>query len=392
MNGGARPLAIDDDTHIAERFLASIVESSDDAIITKDLNGIITSWNRGAERIFGYQADEVLGKPISILIPEDRENEEPTILKRLRNGERIDHYETIRRRKDGRLLNISLTVSPVRNARGVIVGASKVARDITRRKRMEAELLTAKEELARANEELERRVSERTASLQRAISQMEEFSYSLSHDLRAPVRAMKGYASAALEDHGAQLNKEVSEYLHRIVRSGARMERLIHDVLTYSQVARAVIQLQPVFIDKLVPDVIREYTELQPPNAEIAIRHPLLPVMAHEASLIQVISNLLSNGVKFVPPGILPRIQVWTEAENGRVRLNVQDNGIGVKQEYQNRLFGMFERVHGHLAHEGTGIGLAIVRKAVERMGGQVGVSSDGQNGSRFWVELPAAK
>lgn len=358
-----------------------MVESSDDAIITKSLDGIITSWNKAAERMFGYTADEVIGKPVAILIPEDRSDEEPRILARLRNGEKIDHYETIRRRKDGTLLDISLTVSPVRDEEGIIIGASKIARDIT-------ELRKTREVLARAHEDLERRVAERTASLNETIAQMEEFSYSLSHDLRAPVRAMKGYAEAALEDYGERLDEQGRAYLDRIIRSGSRMERLIQDVLTYSQVARTEITLQPVSLESLLRDLIQSYPGMQPPSADVSLRAPLHAVLAHEPSLAQVLSNLLANAVKFVAPGMTPRIQVWTERCGGQVRLWIEDNGIGIRPEQKKRLFRMFERVHAEQTYEGMGIGLAIVRKAVERMSGRLGVESDGTAGSRFWIEL----
>jgi PAS domain S-box-containing protein len=369
----------------AQRYLAAVVESSDDAIVTKDLNGIITSWNNGAERLFGYSPAEVIGKPVAILIPQERENEEPEILAKLRRGQRIDHYETVRRRKDGKLLDISLTVSAVRDSHGRIIGASKIARDIT-------ELRRTREALTLSRLELEKRVQERTASLQEAIAQMEEFSYSVSHDLRAPVRAMKGYALAALEDYGHCLDARGRNYLERVVRSSSRMERLIHDVLTYSRLARCDIQLQRISLQKLIPDIIQQYPEMQPPQAEIRIRNQLEAVLAHEPLLSQAISNLLSNGVKFVALGVMPILEIWTETRNGRVRLWIEDNGIGIKPEHQRRLFGMFERVHQNKQYEGTGIGLAIVRKAVDRMGGTAGVESDGITGSSFWIELAAAE
>jgi PAS domain S-box-containing protein len=203
---------------VAIARLAGIVEYSDDAIISKDLNGTILSWNKGAERIFGYTSGEIIGKPVTILIPSDRYEEETTILERIRLDQRIDHYETIRRRKDGKLLHISLTVSPIKDPNGNVIGASKVARDIT--------------DKVRAREELERVVSERTRSLREAIAQMEEFSYSVSHDLRSPVRAMRGYAKALAEDYRSRLDEEALEYLDRIIQGSSRMERLIHDVLT----------------------------------------------------------------------------------------------------------------------------------------------------------------
>lgn len=375
----------------AARFMAAVVDSSDDAIITKDLNGIITSWNRGAERLFGYTAEEAIGRFVTMLIPSEMEDEEPNILGRLRRGDRIDHYETMRRRKDGVLLEISLTVSPVRDESGEIIGASKIARDITARKRIERQLAAAQEALIAANLDLETRVAERTASLERTMSQMEEFSYSVSHDLRSPVRAMKGYAEALIEDHADSLDEGARALAERIIRSGTRMENLIQDLLTYSRLARSDMKLQPVAVDRLVADIVQQYDALQPPKADVVIRKPMARVLAHEPSLLQALSNLLVNSIKFVEQGKRPRVEVWTESRNAHVRLWVQDNGIGVKPEYQSRLFRMFERVHEQSWYEGTGIGLAIVRKAAERMGGRVGMESDGVSGSRFWIELSPA-
>ena len=374
----------------ASEWLAAIIQSSDDAIIGKDLNGIVTSWNHGAERLFGYTADEMIGKSITTLMPPDRVKEEAEILSRLRRGERIDHFETTRRRKDGSLVEISLTISPVR-VEGRIVGASKIARDITAWKHSERELREAKEQLSLANQELEKRVQERTASLREAIAQMEEFSYSVSHDLRAPVRAMQGYAKATLADYGDKLDDVGRDFLGRIIRGGARMDRLIQDLLAYCRLTRSQIELQPISLNKLAREIIHQYPEMQPPRSDIWVQDDLGYVMAHEVSLRQVVYNLLSNAVKFVAPGTLPKVRLWTEPRGEFVRLWVQDNGIGLAPEHQRRLFGLFERIHPENRFEGTGVGLAIVRKSVERMGGRVGVESDGVNGSRFWIELPAA-
>jgi PAS domain S-box-containing protein len=367
-----------------QRRFAAIVESSDDAIISKDLNGIIQSWNRGAEHVFGYLASEAIGKSVTILIPEGRLDEEPQILGRIRRGEKIDHYETIRRRKDGTLIDIALTVSPIRDSTGTVIGASKIARNITDRKRAEAALQAA-------HEELEERVKARTASLNEAMAQMQEFSYTVSHDLRGPVRAMKGYASAVLEDYGERLDNQGREYLNKIVRGSDRMEQLIRDVLIYSRLARSDIKIEVVSLDELLRDVIDQYPDLHTPNVEVIIQKPLLSVKAHPSSLAQAISNLLNNAKKFVAPGKTPRIEICTEKRSDKGRLWVKDNGIGVPPLFQSRLFGMFERMHEEDQYEGTGIGLAIVRKAVEKMGGTVGMESDGANGSSFWIELPIA-
>lgn len=371
------------------RHAAAIVEWSDDAIVSKNLDGVIQSWNRGAERIFGYTAAEAVGRPITMLIPPDRQEEEPRILERLRRGERVEHFETVRVRKDGTLLNISLTISPIRDGSGRIVGASKIARDITDRKRSEAEIEAAREELARVNEQLEARVEERTASLREAIAQMEEFSYTVSHDLRAPLRGMLGYSQALLEDYGPSLKPEMRRWLTRIAENASRLDKMVTDILTFSRIGRAELKLGRVRLDALVREVVQQYPGMQRPNAVIEIE-PLLDVQGHEPSVTQIVSNLLSNAVKFVAPGGTPAVRVWTEQGSGGVRLFVRDNGIGIPAELQHRLFALFERVHPDHNYEGTGVGLAIVRKAALRMGGTVGVESDGRTGSTFWVQLPA--
>jgi PAS domain S-box-containing protein len=357
----------------------------------KDCEGNYIMVNKRYQQIFGFREELMQGRTDFDFFPPEiakqfREND----LQVVRTGEPLE-TEEVAPHSDG--LHTYITVKfPIRKLDGSIQAIASIATDITPRKRVESELHEAKERLARANEDLEIRVQERTASLQEAIAQMEEFSYSVSHDLRAPVRAMKGYAQAALEDYGERLDDRGRDYLERVVRGSSRMERLIHDVLTYSRLARSEMRLQLVSLQGLLPEIIQQYPAMQPPNAIIIIRAPLHPMLAHEPSLTQAISNLLSNGIKFVAPGTLPQLQVWTEeAGPGKIRLWIEDNGIGIKPEYQHRLFGMFERVHQNNNYDGTGIGLAIVRKAVEKMGGNVGVDSDGLTGSSFWIELPAA-
>jgi PAS domain S-box-containing protein len=353
--------------------LATIVEQSDDAIISKDLNGIMKSWNKGAERLFGYTAEEAVGKPVTILIPEERLSEEPAILQRIRSGEHIDHYETVRRRKDGTLLDISLTISPIRDSAGNVIAASKVARDIT--------------EKVRAKERLEQTVIEQTASLKQAIAQMEEFSYSVSHDLRSPLRAIEGYTRVILEDFRTALPDESKELLEKIRRNVHRMQRLIEDVLTLSRVARVDVHLQALPLRPLIQDILEQNPNLQKAKIQLGELSDVL-VLAHDILLSQAIFNLLSNAVKFVPPGTQPSIKIWTEPSSSLVRLWIEDNGIGIRPEHQPKLFTMFQRFSQDPRFEGTGIGLAIVRKAVERMGGAVGVQSHGTGGSKFWIEL----
>jgi PAS domain S-box-containing protein len=357
--------------------LAAIVEHSEDAIFSCDLAGNIKSWNRGAERLYGYPAAEATRQHISFLLPQTRLGEETGILDLIRKGQAVENYETLRQRKDGSVFHVSLTVSPVKDPDGNVIGVSKVARDIT--------------DKVRARDKLEQAVAERTASLMEAIAQMEEFSYSVSHDLRGPLRAMRAYSQALLEDYGSTLDSTATDYVQRIFRSSDRMEKLTHDVLTYSRLARAELPLTEIDLDKLVVELISQYTEFQKPAAEINVQTPLLRVRGHETSLGQCIANLLSNAIKFVPSGKLPAIRVRTDRLGDKVRFWVEDNGIGIQPEHQGRLFQMFERLNRTEDYQGTGIGLAIVRKGIEKMGGSVGVVSDGRNGSRFWLELPKA-
>jgi len=369
--------------------LAAIVEFSDDAIISKDCEGIITSWNHGAERLFGYTAREAVGQPVTMLIPPDHLDEEPSILERIRRGESITHYETVRRRKDGLLLDISLTVSPIRNSAGVVVGASKVARDISHRKRNEEALRLAQAQLADRASQLERLVAERTARLQETVGELEGFAYSITHDLRAPLRAMQSFAQLLNEGQADKLDDAGRDFLRRIAQSAHRMDQLITYVLTYSRVLRLDLRLERVDVESLLRGMLESYPDFQEPKAAITVEGELPAVLGNQAALTQCFSNLLNNAVKFVAPGTKPVVRVWAEEAGQMIRLWVADNGIGIAERHLENIFGMFQRLE--TSYDGTGIGLAIVRKAVERMGGAVGVESEPGRGSRFWIELKSA-
>jgi signal transduction histidine kinase len=263
-----------------------------------------------------------------------------------------------------------------------------VVTDITQRKQEEELLHQAQHQLQQTAENLDLRVKERTAQLEETVSEMEAFSYSVSHDLRAPLRAMQGYSQVLLEQYSAILDAEGQNYLAKISQASERLDRLTQDLLTYSRVVRAATTMAPVNLDQLIFDVIQQYPDFQAPHADITIEKPLLSVLAHETSLIQCTSNLLGNAIKFVPPGVKPSIRIWTERVDDQIRLNFEDNGIGIAPDQIHRIFKMFERVNKQ--YEGTGIGLAIVRKAAERMGGSVGVKSVLGKGSTFWLQLPA--
>jgi PAS domain S-box-containing protein len=354
-------------------------------------DGRRTYHNPRWHELTGLAEDRSLGKGwLAAVHPEDRAAVRAALADA--NGKRVAFRREYRlRRHDGVFRWAIDTAAPHFDGAGVFRGHIGSLIDITDRKEAEEQARAAQTQLQAQAGELERKVTERTASLREAIAQMEEFSYSVSHDLRAPLRAMNAYAEVLIEDYGAQLDDTARSHLERIRRSSARMEKLTHDVLTYSRIARTEIQLAPTDVGKLVRELIDQYAELQPAAATVKIAGPLLPVLAHESALAQCLGNLLTNAVKFVAPGERPKIRVSTHTAGGRVRICVDDEGIGIPPQYHAALFRVFERLPTRVHYEGTGIGLAIVRKAAEKMGGRCGVESDGRRGSRFWVELAGA-
>jgi signal transduction histidine kinase len=264
-------------------------------------------------------------------------------------------------------------------------------REIAERKRVADELQKAKEELSHHAEHLEEQVAARTASLTEAISQLEEFSYSVSHDLRAPLRAISEFNRILTADFGNLLPPEAHVFLRKIARSAERMERLIHDVLTITRVARADIKLHAISLHSFIAEILEHHPSMQPPNAEVSVNTPHV-VRADDAALNQAFSNLLGNAVKFVVPNTKPLVKVSSEQRGDWVRIWVEDQGPGIPPQHRGKLFGMFQRLPGSLRYEGSGIGLAIVRKAVERMGGKVGMEPNEPRGSRFWIELKEAR
>jgi signal transduction histidine kinase len=234
-----------------------------------------------------------------------------------------------------------------------------------------------------------RLIQELNGKLKAANDELEAFSYSISHDLRSPLRAMHGYAQALLEDVRGKLGAEGEEYLSRIQKAALRMDSLIQDILAYSRVSKTEIQTRTIDLETLISEIIQQYRVFQEPLARVVIERPLPKVEGHEGCLTQCISNLLGNAVKFVPPGTVPEVKICGQILDSRVRLWIQDNGIGIDPSHYDRIFKMFGRVHSDKLYEGTGIGLTIVKKAIEKMGGGVGVDSMPGKGSRFWIELP---
>lgn len=264
-----------------------------------------------------------------------------------------------------------------------------IAREVANQMAIGIQQARLYEQVQRHAAELEQRVAERTAELREINVELEAFSYSVSHDLRTPLRSIQGFAQILLEEYEDRLESVGRDYVQRIVAAARRMDSLTEGLLTYSRLSRTAVELIPISLEEVVEDaLIQLEPEIRSKEAQVAVERPLPQVMGHYVTLVQAVANLLANSLKFVAPGVRPQVRVWAEERDDRVYLRLRDNGIGIAPEYQERIFRIFERLHGPDTYAGTGIGLSIVHKGVERMGGQVGVESAPDQGSTFWVEL----
>lgn len=494
----------------ARALIAAIVESSDDAIVGKDLNGTILSWNAGAERMFGYTPQEIIGRSVNILTSPDRPNEEESILEKIRSGSPVEHYETVRIHRDGSRIDVALTVSPIHNANGDTVGVSSIARDITSRKhdeqilshqaavlREQAQLLDlanvlardlngkiilwsagmeqmygwmkdeaqgrlshellktefpqprdaitatlfedgewsgelvqkrrngeviivasrwvlhrddagqpaailevnndiserklAEEEVRRLNADLERRVHERTAELTEANRELEAFTYSVSHDLRAPLRHIDAFARI-LQEEFSSAGPDLRNYVDRIRKGTQTMGRLVDDLLNLSRVGRAQLGWQTVDLNAVLEEVL---ADLRPELGERNIdwRIGTLPSAECDPGLIkQVFANLLSNAIKYTRPREQAIIEVDCTVQDNEPVIYVRDNGVGFNIKYAHKLFGVFERLHRAEEFEGTGIGLATVRRIIQKHGGRVWAEAEVDKGAAFYFTLHGLK
>lgn len=363
----------------SQRKLAAIVESSDDAIISKTLDGTITSWNAGAERTYGYRPEEVIGKPISIIAPSDRDDI-PTILKQIALGQSIPQYETTRRTKDGRAIDVSLTVSPIKDGNGRLVGASSIARDVSARKQVEAERESARQEADRAN---------------RAKS---EFLSRMSHELRTPMNAVLGFAQLLGMDPQTPEQEEATK---EILKAGTHLLELIDEVLDIARIEAGRLRLSLEPVDAV--QVVEESISLLQPQARhegvtlsMVERDPSDPpihVVADRQRLKQVILNLVANGVKYNRQNGTVLVSIDGTADGGRIKIDVTDTGRGIPAEKIDRLFAPFERLGAEgTGIEGTGLGLALTRPLVEAMGGTIDVTSESGRGSTFSLDLASAE
>jgi len=372
------------------------VASSDDGIIGKDLHSIVTSWNAGAERIFGYTAEEMIGASIMRLIPDERQAEEVEILARIRRGERLDHFETIRVAKDGRRLNVSVTVSPIKDSLGLVVGASKVVRDVTERKQAEAALTKALAEADAANlERLQVLESEREARsrAERASRMKDEFLATLSHELRTPLNAVLGWATLLRSNNLDEAGRERA--LETITRNARSQQQLIEDLLDVSRAISGKLRLDArrvnpkKFIEEAI-EALRPTAQARKVRIRQTIERNLGSVLGDPARLRQVVWNLLSNAIKFSSRGGL--VVLTARRVDASLEISVKDRGQGISPEFLPYVFERFRQADMTTTrmHGGLGLGLAIVRQLVELHSGTVTVESPGHGlGATFTVRLP---
>jgi PAS domain S-box-containing protein len=363
-------------------YLAAIVDSSDDAIVSKDLNGIIRSWNAAAERMFGYSADEIIGRPIQTIIPADRQTEEDDIIGRIRRGEKVDHFHTVRRAKDGRMVDVSLTVSPVRDTTGRVVGASKIARDITEQKRAVAErdrLLEA-ERVARSEAERASRVKD-------------DFVAMVSHELRTPLNAILGWTD--LMARGRSDPAVIERGLDVIGRNTRLQVQLISDLLDISRITAGKLELDTESVDlrAIVTTAVETIEqEARAKGVELVAELEAAPglVSGDPSRLQQIFWNLLSNAIKFTPRGG----HVWVSLRfgSGTAEIEVSDDGRGIRPDFLPFVFDRFHQADRSITRRfgGLGLGLSIVKHLVELHGGSVRAESAGEGqGARFVVTFP---
>jgi PAS domain S-box-containing protein len=360
----------------ASRLLASIVESSNDAIVSKTLDGTIRSWNHAAELLFGYTAAEAVGKPITLIIPADRAKEEEEIVRRIGAGERVDHFETVRVRRDGTMVDVSLTISPILDERGHVVGASKIARDISDRK------------------QAEERIYSLLAELREADRLKDEFLAMLGHELRNPMAPISNMLEILKRASGDEAL--IQQARGTMERQLGHLARLVDDLVDISRITRGKLELRKERVD--LSSAVHHALEACRPLAERSHLHldvelPSEPVHvdADAVRLVQVIGNLLSNACKFSPEG--GRVSLRVSRTDGEVQLAVKDEGVGIPKEELDRVFDMFVQLDRALERTGggLGIGLTLVKRIVRMLGGSVTARSEGLGtGAEFIVRLPA--
>ncbi len=353
--------------------LAAIVESSYDAIIGEASEGVIKSWNQGAERVYGYTAEEMVGRSVLELAPADRHEEAKEILDAVQGGAIVNRPDTRRLRKDGTEIDVSLIVSPVMDAEGEIVGSSSIVRDITEQKKAERELREFSEDLTRSNEELQ------------------QFARVASHELQEPLRLVSSYVQLLEKRYKSELDADADEFIGYAVEGVTRMSRIINDLLAFREIGERAIGAEPTHCEIALRAALAGLeTTIRECDARVT-HDPLPKVRAESAQLVKLFEHLIGNALKFRGQDP-PVVHVGVEANGGEWTFSIRDNGIGIEPQYTERIFRIFQRLHGKEEYPGTGIGLAISKKIVERYGGNIWVESKKDEGSTFYFTLPEVK
>ncbi|HYC70081.1 MAG TPA: PAS domain S-box protein [Opitutaceae bacterium] len=371
-------------------LLKTIIDSVPALVAYVGRDGRLLLHNQMFEEWLGPGHGDLIGRPLADIGRNGTGSPFTTHLAAALGGEGASYEDVFHSAGSERQVAAALRpdIDALARVRGVVFHAY----DITDRKRAYAELATARELLRCHADELEARVRERTATLREANVELEAFTYSVSHDLRTPLQFVRSFAEAIEADRGNHLTAEGSDFLQRIIRAASRMEAIIHDLLGYSRLARADMALIPVPLQQVVADVVsHQQAGIQRCGARIEVDAPLPTVLADRVGLYQTLSNLVSNALKFSAAGRPPTVHVRAEDRGPVVRLWIEDNGIGIHPRHHEKIFQLFERLHSPTEYPGTGVGLALVRKAVQRMGGQCGVESAPGAGSRFWIDFNPA-
>ncbi len=348
-----------------------------DMLAIADFDGYMLQLNPTWEKTLGFPEEEFKSRPGPDFVHADDRAAMIEQINRLREGSSSTYFEARYRCKDGSFRWLGWSASPFPAERLIYI----FARDITDSK-------TNEQKIESLNGQLKQRVQELTD----IIHELEAFSYSISHDLRAPLRSMQGFADALLEEQFDRLDDTGREYARRVVNSARYMDALLNDLLDYSRLSRAELERVPVDLSREISELLVQLNgDITSKQAEVTLDLATGTVLAHPGTIRQILANLVGNALKFSHPERSPAVRIRTEPNKANVRIWVEDNGIGIAHEHCDRIFGLFERLHTAQAYPGTGIGLALVRKGAERMGGSAGVFSEPDDGSRFWIELPAA-
>ena len=375
------------DLVVSEARLKRVVEESPVGVVVLDSEGHPVFYNRRCAELRGHEIE--LSHWAEALHPDDRNRVIESWSRAAKSGSPwAEVYRFVH--SDSRTVWVSGRALPIRSG-SELLGFVRTLEDITELKTMEENLRKANQTLQMHAGQLQHEVEKRTTEVRDALAELDKLSYSIVHDMRAPLRSMRGFANMLLQEQANGLNEQGREFLQRIASAAQRQDKLIQDVLTYHGYVRSDFPLAPVDLDDVVRGILNTYAHLQPPKVQIDVRKPLGWVLAHETLLTQCVSALLDNAAKFVAPGVKSEIVIFAENSPTRVKLWVQDNGIGISPECRSKLFDIFYKSHRPEEYPGTGIGLPLAKKALERMQGEIGVESDVGKGARFWISLHKA-